>query len=299
MKKIVIIASVFLVSIHVSNSAAQELEARSVDNLPVGINLLTIGYGYSTGNILLDPALPVENLNAQLHLLIASYARTLDFWGKPARFDAILPFTAGDWEYTFAGAPDSRTIDGLGDLRLRLTMLFSGARAMGVKDFTNPGDNTIFAASLQVILPTGQYDPTELINLGSNRWTFRLQAGMKHGMGKWALEAIAGVWLFTDNTKFLEDNKLGQRPLLVAKLHLVRNFSKGIWAALDVGYGYGGRTLINGTERNIRISAFRFGLTGGIPLSPKHILRISAVSGVRLERGPDFDALVLAYSYVW
>ena len=42
-----------------ANSWAQELEPRTFANVPVGVNFLAVGAGYSRGNVLFDPTLPV------------------------------------------------------------------------------------------------------------------------------------------------------------------------------------------------------------------------------------------------
>jgi hypothetical protein len=278
---------------------AQELEARSLSNVPVGMNFVVIGYGFSKGNTLMDPALPIDDLNAQTHLLAGGYLRTINFFGMCGKVDALLPFSPGDWIYTLAGVEETRTINDIGDPRLRLTVSLKGAPAMRAGEFKNYQQGTVVGAIFQVSLPLGQYDPAELINLGSNRWAFRSEVGVSQGIGKWMVETYAGAWFFTANKKFLGDNKLTQRPLLVAKAHLVRSFPRGKWLALDLGYGFGGRTLVNDEPRDTRISGFRFGAELVAPLGIHHALKLVFASGVRIERGPDFDAVALTYQYRW
>ncbi len=60
---------------------AQELDVRAYTNVPVGVNILLVGYGRSVGNILVDPSLPVEDLDARLNLWFVKYTRTIDFFG--------------------------------------------------------------------------------------------------------------------------------------------------------------------------------------------------------------------------
>ncbi len=74
---------------------------------------------------------------------------------------------------------------------------------------------------------------------------------------------------------------------------------KGRWIALDIGYGFGGRTRIDDVLRDTYISTFRFGFTLAFPLATRHTLKLVGTSGVRLEKGPDFDALAIAYQYRW
>jgi hypothetical protein len=72
-----------------------------------------------------------------------------------------------------------------------------------------------------------------------------------------------------------------------------------IWGALDAGYALGGRTKLNGVAMDARISTFRFGATLAFPVAARHTLKLTGVTGVRHERGSDFDAVVLAYQYRW
>ena len=49
-----------------TNSVAQELEPRTYNNTPTGVNIVALAYAYSSGNVLLDPTLPVEDLDGKL-----------------------------------------------------------------------------------------------------------------------------------------------------------------------------------------------------------------------------------------
>jgi hypothetical protein len=69
----------------VSVGRAQELEPRALTNVPVGTNFVALGYAYAQGNILLDPAIPVEDLDSKLHTFIGAYVRALDFFGLSSK----------------------------------------------------------------------------------------------------------------------------------------------------------------------------------------------------------------------
>lgn len=113
------------------------------------------------------------------------------------------------------------------------------------------------------------------------------------------MEGYLGAWFFTENREFLEDLSRKQRPLGTAKVHLIRATRKGRWLALDVGYGIGGRAIVEGAETDTRISGFRLGLTAAVPASDRQTLRFVVASGARIEKGPDFDAVGLSYQYRW
>ena len=57
--------------------------------------------------------------------------------------------------------------------------------------------------------PTGQYDPTKLINWGTNRWSFKPEFGYSQRWGKWIVDGYAGVWFFTTNQDYWSRNIMG------------------------------------------------------------------------------------------
>ena len=287
----------FIVTIQ--SSCAQELEPRLLTNVPVGMNFALVGYGYASGNILLDPSVPIEGLNSKLHTVVGAYLRSIKIFGLSGKVDMILPWASGNWEGFYTGIDTSRSVSGFGDARFRISVNFLGSPPLKKEDFAGYKPTKISGISLQVFAPTGQYDPDRLINLGSNRWVFRPQWGFSRYLSNWILEAYLSAWFFTVNPDFFGGNELKQRPLGAIKVHLIRSFLKNWWLALDAGYGFGGRTFINGEERDIRISTFRFGLSLAIPFGLHHTVRLTGVTGVRLERGSDFDAVAVSYQYRW
>lgn len=281
-------------------SSAQELEPRSLTNVPVGTNFVVVGYGYSSGDILLDPAVPIEDLNAKLNSVVGAYVRALDVFGLSGKVDVIAPYAGGHWTGSLAGRDSSTSRTGFGDPRVRLSVNFVGAPAFRASEFSAYRPRAIVGISLQVIVPTGQYDGSKLINLGSNRWTFRPQIGLSYTTGHWILESYVSGWFFTRNPDFYGGNLLKQLPLGAFKVHVIHTLPKRrIWIAVDAGYAFGGRTEVNGVLLDTRISTFRFGVDLAVPLAFRHTVKISGVTGVRHERGPDFDAVALTYQYMW
>ena len=278
---------------------SQELEPRSLVNLPVGTNYFIAGYGYGQGNILLDPSIPLDNFDGKLHTFVAAYLRSISFFGLSGKVDVVLPYATGDWDYYFEGKNETDASNGFGDLRVRLSLNFLGAPALNVQDYTAYKQKTVAGYILQVVIPTGSYKADQLPNLGSNRWAFRNQIGVSHTMNKWVLEGYVALWLYSVNNDYLNGNILKQKPIAGFKTHLVRLFNKGMWLAADVGYGVGGTTEVNDIVLRTHMSTLRFGLTYALPFGKNHSLKFTAVSGIRIERGPDFDAFGIAYQYRW
>jgi len=279
---------------------AQELEPRFLTNVPVHTNFVIGGYAFATGNILLDPSIPVEDLNANLHTFLGAYVRAIDFFGLSGKVDAVVPFASGDWTGRLAGQDAARSVTGFGDPRVRLSVGLVGSPALRKAEFVGWRQKTILGASLQVIMPLGQYDSSELINLGSNRWTFRPEIGLSHAVSrKWTLEASVSAWLFTDNTDFLEGMTLSQDVLYVAEFHAIRALRPGFWWALGAGWGDGGRTSVDGVPRQTIQKNWRFGATIAYPVTPREGVILALNSGHTRKAGNDFDSVALSYQFAW
>jgi len=283
----------------VTPASAQELEPRLFSPAPTGMNIVLGAFGYSFGNILLDPAVPIEDLDARLVIITAGYVRTLNVFGASAKIDAVIPVAGGDWKGKLEGRDSTRSATGFGDPRVRFSVLFSGAPALSPKEFASYKAGTIVGGGLQVWVPLGQYDPTKLLNLGSNRWVFRPQLGVSQTLSRWVLEAAAAGLFFTENTNFFGGDRLSQNPIAALKGHVSYVFGRGFWGAVNAGYGRGGRTSINDEETDTLISNWRLGVTVAIPISSHDSIKFAFVSGFRVGKGADFSTILGAYQYRW
>ena len=298
-KKLHALFITLLVISTVYNANCQELEPRALTNLPVKTNFFAAGYAYADGNILMDPTLPIDDFNGKINTMVIAYVRAVNIFGKSGKIDLVLPFATGDWKGVFEGEEFEDHSTGFGDIRLRATVNFTGAPSFKQSEFSDYKQKTVSGLSVQLIMPTGNYNPEQLPNLGSNRWTIRTNYGISRTYTHWILEAYAGVWLFSDNKEFLNEHTLSQSPLWVAKGHLTRLFKKSRWLALDCGYGYGAETYIDDVKRDAVISGMRLGLTFSLPLNDRHSLKFTATSGFRFQQGGDFDAIGVFYQYRW
>jgi hypothetical protein len=278
---------------------AQELEPRAYSNTQTGVNLLGLALGFSEGNILLDPALPIEGLKGDLRFGAVRYARTFGLLDRSAKVGIMVPFTSGDWAGNVEGQPGERSATGLGDVRVSMHWNFFGAPALGGSDIRKYRQQTIIGGNLRFILPTGDYDNDELINLGSNRWSTRAELGISRSWGSWTLEAIGNAWFYGENDDFLGGRKLEQDEMFVAKTHLVYSIRPGFWVGLGLGYGEGGRTSVNGVPRDNEQKNWRFGATLAYPINTRHGVSATLGSGRNDGAGGDFDSVVIAYQYAW
>lgn len=281
-----------------SDLGAQDLEPRAFSPVPVSVNFAALGYGYSFGNVLLDPSIPVEDGTGKVHSLVGAYVRTFSFFGMSAKADAIVPVAFGDWEGQLAGQDTSRSASGFGDPSVRLTVNFVGAPALEMPRFMTYRQKTVVGASIRVVAPLGQYDNTKLINLGTNRWTFAPRVGVSQRAGHWNLEAVASAWFYTDNPD-IQGKRLEQDPLFALQGSVAYLFERGAWLAVDGGWGSGGRATVDGNKSETRQENARFGVTFAYPLTKRTSLKLAWIGGASTRLGADFDSFILLYQYRW
>jgi hypothetical protein len=289
----------FLSLLVAAGAQAQQLEPRAYSNVPVGMNFFIAGYTYSSGGLSTDPALPLDNAQLDIHAPFIAYARAFDAWGKSAKFDTVLAAACLSGEAESDGVPVSREICGGLDPAFRLTVNLYGAPAMGLAEFRSYRQDLIVGVSLQVGVPLGQYDPDRLVNLGTNRWTFRPEVGVSKRFGSMTAEAALGASFYTTNDGYFGGKRREQDPVVSGQLHLIFEFSGGSWLALNANYYTGGRTTVNGVQQNDGLSNSRLGATFAWPLDRNHSIKLHASDGVSVRTGDDFTTFGVAWQYRW
>jgi hypothetical protein len=284
---------------------SQQLEPRAYANLPIGLNFLLAGYAHSQGDVLADPSVPVSDANAKVDALVLGYVRSLDVWGKSASVGLVLPYgqisASGQISTSGQTAPQSARVtrSGFGDPALRLAVNLHGAPALTPEQFRAYSQDTIVGASLVVTAPWGQYDGSKLVNIGTNRWSFKPEVGVSQALGPWILEGAFGVTFFTDNTDFFGGHTSKQDPLYAAQAHVIYYFNPGLWGALDLTYYAGGRTSVDGALNNDLQQNSRWGATMGKSLDARNSLKAYLSSGVTARTGTKFTTAGIAWQHLW
>lgn len=280
------------------------MEPRRWAHLPVEANFAVGAYSYTEADIYLDPALQIENAKMKLHTWAVKYIRTFELFQKYARIDFTQGFQEGLWTGLLGGAPASVKRSGLSDSLVRFAINLYGAPPLKGRGFAayraEVDVETIVGTALVVQLPTGDYMDDKLINLGTNRFSFRPQLGVVHNRGKWSMEFTCAIWLYTDNDDFFNGNKLEEDPLYTCQTHLVYTSGLGLWTAASVGYACGGETTVNGVEKNDRRENLSRALSIGCPITSRVSVKASYL-GTRTQRsiGQDTDSIVAAFSIFW
>jgi hypothetical protein len=282
-----------------SGVSAQDLEPRAYVNTPVGLNFLLAGYGYLAGGVAIDPSLPLQNADLQVHSALLAYARALNVWGKSGKVDVVLSYASLSGTAELAGQPREREVSGLVDPRLRFSVNLYGAPALSLQEFASYKQDLIIGTSLQVSAPLGQYDADKVVNLGTNRWSFKPELGISKAVGPLTLELATGVTLYTDNHDFFGGKTRAQAPIYSVQGHVSYTVGAGIWVALDGTYYTGGRTTVDGVEGDDLQKNTRLGVTVALPVNHRTSVKLYGSTGVSTRTGSDFDAVGILLQYRW
>jgi hypothetical protein len=282
-----------------STVKAQVLEPRSYSNIPVGMNFLLAAYGYNSGGVLFDPSIPLDNAKIKIHGSALAYARSVKMGKMLGKFDMIVPYAWLSGNAEFNGEPVSREVSGLGDPSVQMSVNFVGAPALSLAEFKDYKQNFILGASFQVFMPFGQYAPGRVVNIGTNRFTFKPELGISKTVGPLFIDMAMAYSFFTVNNNFYNGKTREQAPIGSVQGHIIYSFTKAMWAAIDGTYYWGGRTTLDGVQGNDLQENTRVGFTFVLPLNIHNSLRFNYSTGVSTRTGSDFDTVAFAWQYKW
>lgn len=279
---------------------AQDMEPRAYSSAPLGTNFIATGLGNTRGALLFDPGLPIEDARADLNLGVFGYARTFGLAGRQGLVSGGVIYGRGDLQGVVSDVERVSGRSGLTDMRVRVSLNLTGPGALTPAEFAKAPHRTIVGVSLAMQAPTGQYDPDRLINLGTNRWAFKPEVGVSVPVGRWFLDAYAGVVWFTANTRFYPGEATRrQDPLGTFQAHASCTFKNHAWVAFDTTWYGGGDSTVDGGEPAGRQNNTRIGGTASIPIRPGQSIKIAASTGAWVQSGSDFTTGLVTWQFTW
>ena len=288
-------------------SPAQELNPRAYLITPVGSNAVNLGYSHLWGNPDLSGATPITDARADVDLAALGIYRSLDFFGRSANVAVAIPYAVGDFSGEVADAPKHAHRSGLLDSSLRFAVNLLGGPAMAPPEFVKWRQNILLGVSLKIVAPTGQYDPTALINLGTNRWAFKPELGYSQRWDHWVLDGYAAVWFFTENPEFFSHNQYfpgtrskTQSPVTAFEAHLSYDVRPRLWVSLDANFWSGGESRVNGISNPATYQKnSRVGVTASIPISARNSIKLSYSEGAYVRFGGNYRTISAFWQYGW
>jgi len=280
--------------------AAQDLEPRAYSAAPIGLNFVVVGFGRSSGGVVVDPSLPIEDAHAVVNSLVVGAATTFSLFGRTALFVGVIPFAHAEATGRIGEDARSAIRTGLADPRLKLSVNLVGGRAMKARDFARAERNTIAGVSLSVVPPVGQYDPHKLVNLGANRWSFKPEFGFSHAIRRWTIDGYSGVWLFTTNDAFYTGSSVRtQDPVVALQAHASYTLRPRLWFAFDATWYSGGQTTVDGVAKGDMQRNSRLGATMSLPLTRRQSVKVAYSTGATTRVGADFNTIAVTWQFNW
>ena len=283
-----------------NRACAQFTDPRNYENTPVGINQLELSYGYVHANTSIDTSLVITGAKFDLSQGALAYTRYFGFLHRLMWVEAGIPIAGLGG--TISGTNIQGSATGAGDSTYTLALLLKGGPALSMAQFDGYKPTTILGVSLIITAPTGLYNPKKILNLGSDRWSFKPEIALSHPFGpgrKWDFDGYANAYFYTDNTSYHGKEVLRQEPLPGLEGHISYSFNDSLWASFDTRYSFRGATLVNGITQNNTQQNFIIGSEMNIALNSRNTLVFEFAKALVHSNGPALVGFSVKYDYTW
>jgi hypothetical protein len=216
-----------------------------------------------------DPAHTVNSgVNFDATLSMVGYAHTFSLFDRAAMAAVILPMGRISGEAIANGQTVGQPTSGFGDPMFEFNINVLGPRAQkNLVDALRYEPKFSLDLIADLAVPIGEYDSSQPLNLGQNRWYGRVGAPIVWQLGPWVpgrrttLEFLPAVWLFGDNGDYV-GRRLETDPMYQLDAHLTRDLTERLWAGLDGAWYNGGKASVDGVEGE-KLDNLGFGITLG------------------------------------
>lgn len=266
-------------------SYAQEIEARTYSNAPIGINFISAGVAQAKAG------------NYTLTSEAMSLTHIFDAGGQSGKLTLVLPYGQLTGSSTIGGRTVNASTEGLSDPLIKAAINLYGAPALTLDEFKDYQQDLIVGASLTASVPWGKYDDNQLINVGANRWFIQPGLGISKALGPWRLELAGAGIFYTSNTNFMGSNSLSQNPVYSTQTHAIYYFQNTAWVSVDATYFTGGQSFVNGKPISGNQENWRFGTTMSYPVNKHNSIRLSASTGAYSRTNNSYDLYGISWQY--
>jgi hypothetical protein len=282
---------------------AQDLSPRAYVITPLHSNAITLTYSFYNGSLQFNGAAPITNATGTYGVSVLTFYHAFGFLGRSANVNASLPYAVGNFQGNVVGLQQQIYRSGLVDLAARVSVNLRGGPSMPIQELRKWRQKTLLGVSLKVVAPTGQYDPTKLVNWGANRWAFKPEFGYSKRRGNVVFDSYAGVWFYTANPRYYSPpvpKRQSQEPIGSFEGHLSYDLRSRLWFSLDGNFWFGGVTSLTGIANPAtRQTSSRIGATASFPLGKTQSMKVSYNNGDYVRFGGNYQSLSVAWQYSW
>ena len=276
----------FIFSALLTGSAhAQEIEARTYSNAPIGINFISAGVAQAKAG------------NYTLTSEAIGLTHIFDAFGQSGKLTLVLPYGQLSGSSNVGGRTVNASAEGLSDPLIKAAVNLYGAPALTLDQFKSYQQDLIVGVSLAASVPWGKDDDNQLINVGANRWFIQPGLGISKALGPWRFELAGAGIFYTSNTNFMGGNSLAQNPVYSTQTHAIYYFQNTAWISVDATYFTGGQSYVNGNPISASQENWRFGTTMSYPVNKHNSIRLSASTGAYSRTNNSYDLYGISWQY--
>jgi hypothetical protein len=300
-RSVLILSSLF--ALLATKIHSQDLSPRAYVITPIHSNAVILTWAFFDGGVDFNGAVPISGATGTYNVPIFSLYHTLNFFGRSANLTASLPYAVGNFTGSVMGQQQSIYRSGLLDTSIRFSINLKGGPAMTPQVYSKWKQKTLIGLSVKIVAPTGQYEPTKLVNWGINRWAFKPELGYSKHWNHWVLDGYGGAWFYTTNPASFNlplPQPQSQAPIGSLEGHLSYDLKPRYWVSLDGNFWWGGVTTLNGIQNlQTRQTSSRIGATGSVPLGKHQSIKISYSNGTYIRFGGNYQNVSVAWQYSW
>ena len=314
-----IICIILLLSQH---SFAQDDGARAYWNTRAGTNVISFQYlpiniGVSGSQAFAPGQYIYPNSDIAANIFIGTWARHLTLFNRPSAFAVNIIGGSVDANFNTRVSTDSlppgmspgtalsQSSSGFSDPNMQLVVNLIGTPPLrsGV-DLLNYEPTWSLDIAMMLAFPIGEYQNDKLVNIGLNRWYGRIALPFKWHFGVFSpgymssFELIPAVWLFAENSDFLEQ-KLENEPLWSLEAHLTHDFTSNFFGSLDMLYQSGFQSKINGDDMGENLEIGNLGFALNYQISDNITIRTGYSSNVFGDKNLETSVVKLQFVYAW
>jgi hypothetical protein len=301
-------AALLVMSALCASQASAQVPARFYWKSLSGANAVPVVVNSISGNTNpFDPAHVVApDAEVDATLLLSGYAHTFTLFERSAMGALIVPMGRISGEVTAAGSTLKQSTAGFGDPMFEFNLNLVGPKAQkNIPDVLRyqPGFTIDLLADLAV--PIGEYDNSQPLNIGQNRWYGRIGAPILFQLGAWVpgrrttVEFLPAVWFFGPNNDYV-GSTLKTDPMFQVDAHVTRDLAEHLWTSFDAAWYTGGKASVDDVAGE-KLNNLGLGFTLGYTLNDNLGLTVGYKSTVNDGAPGDLrmDGFMVSLVYGW
>lgn len=240
----------------------------------------------------------------EANIALAGYAKTFSVFGRSSMAAVLIPMGRVTGSANLFGKTFNQSASGFGDPTFEFVINIVGpGRIKNIPDLLRyePGFSLDFL--VDVIAPFGEYDNTEVLNMGQNRWVGKVATPIVWQLGDWVpgrrttLDLLPSILIYGDNDDFV-GRVLSTDSKAMIEGHLTRDFHKDLWGSFDMSWIAGTKSSIDGIKSE-SADSINMGFTLGYAINENMQLTAGYAASINDSDPADLKSDVFKLSLVF